>query len=409
MAVAKLIAVFTLVVLAVGVLASEAQAAEWDIEGETLSELKLSEAAVTISGGPISIMAPSKSFVLKCESASGTGVLLPGGVENLTESLSECNLSSPLSCKGGKPTAVIKAKLKLIEAGGAYYYKLEPQEGTTLITVSGVNEECVFGEQILVKGNVAAQPLLQMSAKQSLKFSEELTKSANKALKGQGEAELELSMLKITTFLSGEFLGALSGKLAGLEWQAFPFTRACKDPPLIGTSECQPTKLWPEKTAIVAKQLTEMHFDMGAVETTCSVSKFEGETTSAGAAPLLSILRSMTFEECNNKCTVAVVVPRLFSFAVLGRGGNGDFGFQHLEIEFTCAGINCVYGAPFLQFQVFSGGAPATVSSGVSKALERLPESDEVCAAPATWKGIGGIGAIEYKFESPTSLYLTER
>lgn len=402
----KLLVAVTSAVLAAEAFAPGARASEWDIEGDTLSELKLSEAAISISGGPVSIQVPSKGITIKCETAGGTGKLQPEGVEILTASLTTCDFGKLKACKTSKPV-VMKAKVRMIEAGGLYYYKLEPVEGTALITISETGEECAFGETILVQGSAVAQPTLQTSTKQPLKFSEETSKAANKALKEKAEAELELSMLKLQTFLSGELLTALSGKLEGELWQDALFTQLCKVPPPLGAITCPVGGLWEAPTLIVGKQLTEMHFEMGVIDTTCKSSKFEGETLTNGSVPFESIMTSLQFTECNNKCGVESVPPaRAFSFFA-GLMGNGGFGFRDPELEFVCGGITCVYGSSFVPFFSFSGGEPATTSSVSSQTLMQKPGSDEVCAANAIWKGVGGTGAIEYKFEAPAKIYLT--
>jgi len=266
---------------------AQAVKSEWMIEGKTISELKLKEEEEkdSLVGGSLSLSVPSKKFTIECKEVKGTGEIDKGGFGELSASLSKCEIPAVKTCKVSEPLT-LTAKYTTLETGGKYYAKVEGVGGKPLMTVVLLNEECPLPPKAEVKGSVAAEFSFQPSKKQSLKFSESISKKVNEALVKEKSAELQLTYGLSLAFLGGESILELSGGNKGLEWSLVMGTQLCNQRPAAGTNACAPGQVWEAGTFVEAKQLTGMKFTFGMLETTCATSNFQGNTKEMQGTPL---------------------------------------------------------------------------------------------------------------------------
>jgi hypothetical protein len=400
-----LIGVGALVVLG-GVLAASALAlqSEWSIEAETFAERKLKEEKVTLSGGPVTLSVPGKGLTIKCESTEGSGKYFEGGSDELKVTLGKCKVVEPVSCKVSE-TISLEAKTVQIMAGNAFYDKLVPlTEGKAFGSITLTGEKCVFAEKNELAGAVAATISSEEAVKLPLGFSESTTKLVNEGLKAAGEAELALTFAKTTALVSGEVLTQLAGGNAGRQMREEPFTKLCESA-TIGLNNSCPGKIVASGGAINMTKIGSMKFEYGTTTITCAESKLEGNTLSAGAAPLPVDLSVIAFNNCNSgACTVkALGTPSRVFFRTIF-GGNGTLTVRTTTLETVCGGITCKFSKDRLRFAV-AGGATAK--------LESAPQSLGTVAGPmgcggsVTWKGSGTGGDIEYEFLAPKPLLVT--
>lgn len=416
MAKIRLFVVCVLAALAVsGIAAGSAEAieSEWLIEGETLSGLGLKEEKLSLTGGAFTLSVPSKEITIKCSKAEGTGKILEKGADELSASLSGCEVAKLASCKVVEPIK-LEGKSVSILTGGNYYRKLESlKEGVALTTVSfKEGTGCALPLKNEVTGSVAAGISGEELVKQPLTFSESLSTTVNKLLAAESLPELKLSYgtAKAPATVSGEFVLTLSGAKAGKVWQDANMTHICDSAP-DANNGCTGARIaYPTETEIKTEQLAALKLKFGKV-VTCTSSKWEGKTKANGGAPLPGKFTVFAFTGCTEaggNCTVDTgtgTAPYNFFFETLV-AGVGRIAVKQVKFKIICGALTCEFGTmatlPFL----IGPGMGATFSPGGVYILPRTGGPAAECGANVEWEKSGG-GAVGYKFLAPTKIWIT--
>lgn len=397
------------IVTAGALLAASALAlqSEWEIAEEPLYELGLKEEKDTLSGGAFSLSVPSKSLVIQCKAVEGSGADFEGGTDKFKASLSKCEVVKSPLCEVSEPV-VIEGKTESILVGTTYYDKVVPlTEGKALMTVGLTGEACALPEENEVTGAVAAKVSSESLVKQPLAFSEEISKSVNSTLKESGEAELALTSLKSTAYLSGEFTMQLGGANAGQPMRRAEFTRLCES--ALGANNTCTGKVVASGGALNMVKTGAMKFEFGTTTVTCTEAKIEGNTLSVGAAPVPADLSVFAFNICNmNQCPVTTTATNLApyrTFFETNGQGAGHIWVRNPRFKIVCNGTTCEYGELRIAFNLISGN-PALLRSAPQTITRRLGPMG-VCGEHVVWEGGGIAGAVEYEFLAPKPLYLT--
>ncbi len=387
-----------LAICAISVASALAVGSEWIIDPETLSDQGITEEKVALSGGAITLSVPGKKATIKCESIEGTGKIFKGGADEIIAELKKCKLLES-SCTVGE-TLKIEAKSQPIPVGSTYYEQVEPlTEGKPLATITVKGEKCPLSEKSELVGKVAAESLLELSKKPPLKFSEELTKKANEKLVSEGGAELALKVGSEVAYLSGEITKTLSGGHSGALNERIRFTKLCKSAPGAQNS-CAAN--WGTGTTLRAEKEVSMKFKEGLFNTTCTTAKLEGQLSTPAAAPARASISTVEFLSCTSdagkSCKVEALQQPWSAYFNTTGGGNGEVWLLPIEVEIECESVKCMYAGRVVS--TATGAATPTISaSPVSLSLRT--GSDMKCKPFATWEGVGGTGAVKYKFTLP--------
>jgi hypothetical protein len=197
--------------LALGaVAASGAQAFEWDVGGQTLSERGVSSETTAGSGGAFALTSrvTGQDFEMNCSSAtSGGSIATPGG-GSASVTLSGCAVAKPAGCKVVSMPS-IEAKTELIEAGGTVYEKFVPKSGLYFAEFTITN--CVAAGTYPLKGSFAGLgPQTERLVNRPVSFSNAINSAAGASLKIGKEAAT----------MSGSLEEHLGGALTGNYWRA---------------------------------------------------------------------------------------------------------------------------------------------------------------------------------------------
>lgn len=407
---AKLLLVSALSILALGgIMATGAHAvkSEWMIKDQTLAKLKVKEETVAVSGGPLSLIIPSKSVTLECLKAEGSGKIFEGGADEATVTLAECKVVGAACEVSG--AVKLEVKSHLISAGD-YYRKVESlTEGKPISTISFKGEKCTLPAKNEVKGNVAASFSSEELTSQTLTFSEAISSTVNKALKEAGEAELKLSFGEFAAILSGKLSLKLTGANSGKEFHLAGATKLCKEPPVNGA--CAAGKVWPTETLLRMEHAAPVvtKFKIGIAEFQCQYSVLGGPTTVEEGEPLTGRIETAAFTECGAGCEVAVLeMPYDTRIEARGTTGHGLFTMLGPEFEFECPGPEiCKYSATRLALPLLIGGTPAFLNSA-PLSMTKQAGSAAGCDMPGRWEGTTApLGTIKYEFTEPGALYVT--
>jgi hypothetical protein len=397
-------------VLVMGAAAVSAQAveSEWMIGGEPLSELELEEEEeLALSGTPLSLSVPSLKVVIKCNEVGGSGAILKDGIEEFAASLTECETTNAgkklSSCKPFEPV-VVNGKTELIEAGEALYAKvLPPKEGGPLTTIS-FGELCALGEEVQVKGSVAAEVDLAPSEEQVLTFSEAISNSVNEALEKEAQASLSLTFgASKKAFLNGDLSSKLSGASTGLEFQNAVRTRLCEE----RVQTCPAEKTHESGVSIRMANEVPIKFLYNTFTVKCTKSELAGATSQFFRAMSWKISTAF-FSECATGVACPVSAIGQPYQAWLTRGGVFGDGFFAvgidfpLKVEFKCENLKCVYEM-YPWIAAITGGTPAKFSSGPMPMYRVKAASDGGCSENGTWEGEGGTTKYEMYVESAPS------
>jgi len=386
---------------------AHASEADWTIGSETLTELSLAEESVSVAGGSFVLSLPKGT--IECKTATGSGAILKGGPENLKFSLLECVLSGLAACKVSK-TINLEAKANWILAGGNVYEKVEPQkEGGALATIEFSGAECALGSLKLV-GTVAAAISLEDLEEQSLKFSTEISKNVNQALKEAGKSELGLFLgpTKMAVSVSGTLSTKLSGKEnAGEEFAFALSSKLCEV--ASGDNVCPVNKNFGMGTAFALANEVKIKasFNDGTANQTfvCDNSAMSGTLSQNSGDPMLiGSLTAFTFTNCGVcvlETTASSTTPYSVEFKSGGIENNVHRGLMRVRFprfKVKCnGGAVCEYQADHMTFLSF-GGAPATIKRGWYPVIRVAGP----CIGLLELEKEGG-GDFSYKFTSPAS------
>jgi hypothetical protein len=388
-----------LAICAVVTATAQAVESEWLIDPETLTEREIKEEEVLLSGNAITLSVPGKKATIKCESAEGSGKIFKGGADEIIVELKKCKLLES-SCTVSE-TLKIEAKSQPIPVGSTYYEQVEPlTEGKPLATFTVKGEKCPLSEKSELIGKVAAKTLLELSKEPPLKFSEALTKEINATLGSEEVPELALKVGSEVAYLSGELFKKLSGGQSGAFSERVRFTKLCKVAPGAQNS-C--TTNWGTGTTVRAEKEVSMKFKEGLYNVTCTTSKLEGQLSSAAAPPAAALMFTVEYLNCTSEagksCKVeALQKPWQTLFNTSG-GGNGEVVVSPIEVEIECDAVKCLYGGRMIA-NATGGATPTTTSPPVN--LTRRTGSGMTCKQFGTLEGVGGTGAVKYKFTLPT-------
>jgi hypothetical protein len=388
---------------AIATAGAQAAESEWMIGTQTLAELSLSEEQISLSGGPVSLSVPSKGITVECKTAEKSDKIIKGGSEELTMSLTKCEVVKLTACKVSEPL-VLESKSSFVLAGGLAYQKMEAlKEGKPLATVVLTGKECALAEHTEVTGSVVGEISLEEHVKQPLKFSEKISKTANAALKEEAQPELALLFGKQAAFLSGELSSALSGKNIGMEFQDVPITRLCKtNPP--PNNVCG-GGVWGINEPLKMEQAEKMKFTLpGGTSFVCDESKFAGTVSQNAGDPLLASFTSASFTTCKTAGNVACsVMPEGLPYTVQLKAitnAPANMGIMKIlnpKFKAGCTGgAMCLFEGIFIVFKI-TGGAPAKIARDPTS----LVNLAGACIGTLTWEGVAASKEIEYKFTAP--------
>jgi hypothetical protein len=215
----RLLLALAMALMLSGIFAGSALAAEWIVEGKTLSELGLTKETVSSTGGTVTLGLPSINLKIVCGSAKGTGQIMVSKKDEGALELSTCLIqdnkgnTSP-SCVIGEPLT-INAATELVEdkTTGAIYDVLKPQTGKEALAIlsfkSAKGKECLLEEEYQITGNAAVQ-FKETAAEQSLAFIEP------KAI----EVGLFIGIHPVP--ITGTIKEKLTGAKAGAKWGVVP-------------------------------------------------------------------------------------------------------------------------------------------------------------------------------------------
>jgi hypothetical protein len=392
-----------------------AQAAEqvWMINGESMPAISLKEESLSLSGA-LNVLVPGK-FTVECKVVEGAGKIFESGTDELKAKLTKCEVAKAPGCKISEPVSM-EVTFGPIPVGSSYYDKVVPlKEGGSLMTLK-LGKECEFGEEITVKGSVAAEMSLEAKEKQPLTFSEAITKEVNEGLKLQSEAELSLKAGESTAYLSGELLLALSGEAhQGQQMLQAPVTRLCSTL----TNPCQNILGFNQNVKIEHEGNVKFTYEApaGAVkEVICGGWKMEGtlirnSLPNAGPVEGNNITGAFAANGCTiggNVCTVTMLgAPwRINLRATQPAAGRGLVTVIDVGFKFVCGGKTCGYEAvPQLSF--YEWGTPGKAKQTPFNIVRAGAVSDADCSIIAVWEAVGGAGDFAYKFTEPGTLALT--
>jgi hypothetical protein len=376
---------------------------EWVINGETLSELSLTEEEISITGGSTSIILSSGSK-LTCKKSEGNGKVFQGGTDEVLLTLTSCELVKFPECTVSEP---VKLEMKTLASSGSYYEAVQAlKEGSPLSTVTLKGKCNSLPEKSKLAGTVAAEVPEEVTPEPSLSMSQGLTETVNDELEAAEYEKLQLTFGEQPAYLEGKLVTMLAGENAGMTLDDWIFTRLCK---VAATQQntCPGDQFWPAETEIKLEKETSMKFAVGVATTVCSVSKMKGQTAIEGSAPLEGTL-SIEFTTCTEGCTVTVVkeshVFLLEAMNLPGQVGNGFIGIVDPEFKFACPNGTCLYHIGLVGISI-KGENPAKLI-GRPFIMEYV-SGPPACAATINWEGTGAGGQFQYKFEAPAPLYVT--
>lgn len=390
----------TLAALAIaGLVAIPAQAeeSEWMLGGETLSELSLEEEEVSVSDTPVTIAVPSLEIKIECKKDKASGKIFKGGSSEVTGELTKCEIPKASSCKVTEPL-VVQTKAELIYAGGVYYDKFGLAKGkSSLATVVLSGEKCGLPKETKLSGSFAAQLSLEDSESLPEKFSEATTKSVNKALSEEKEAELKLTFGEATAYMEGEF--TLVPPLPPGLMRRLPKTKLCA----VQVRTCLPEDTFGMGESVETTNVGGAYFAFEGKEIACMASSF-GAVIGVPSTQVGISIPEFRAEECDGGCTIEPTAPG-GEFLTSGGPGNGRLFMDSPKIELNCGETFCVYGRDTIVFFV-TGGMPATFKANPGVNLTKKAGSDEGCANGAKWYGPMG-GGMTYNATMPNPLYVT--
>jgi hypothetical protein len=399
----KMVVFGLLGIVAIGAMAALAHA-EWNVEDRTLTELKLSEEKLTISGGPVTLAGPKLGFTLECGKASGSGSIFKGGSDEYAISLTTCKVVGSAACKVVEPVT-LKVKSELVHGNG-YYEKIVPaKEGAPLATVSIEGKECALAKENKITGSVAAEILPEEGTTRKLKTSEKFSKTI-----AEEGGKYELLVGTALAYMTAEFSMELSGSHAGGEWFNALNTKLCDRSAVM--DQCPAGKLWLEGSVIYLKGEGTMKFEVGIGKFECTGTVMEGTTHFDEGDPLFGVLENVVFSGCSGGCEMkAIGLPFQVSFEDRAVGGGrfilylaGLPGTPSFEAK--CGTKVCKYGQTAgIHFTRFDGSSPAKLLAGPIFFKEE--EGTEIgCATTGKWYGPTG-GGVTLIAESPSPLFVT--
>jgi hypothetical protein len=376
---------------------------EWVINGETLSELSLTEEKISVTGGSTSIVL-SSGVKLTCKKSEGSGKIFQGGTDEVLLTLTSCELVKFPECTVSEP---VKLETRTLASSGSYYETVQAlKEGSPLSTVTLKGKCNSLPEKSKLDGAVAAEASEEVTPEPSLTLSQGITETVNGELEAAEYEKLQLMFGEQLAYLEGKLVMVLAGENAGMALDDWVFTRLCK---VAATQQntCPGNQFWPEETELKLEKETSMKFAVGVATTVCSVSKMKGQTAIEGSAPLEGTL-SIEFTTCTEGCSVtAVNESHVFLLEAMNRPGevgNGFLGIVNPEFKFACPNGTCLYHIGLVGISI-KGENPAKLL-GLPFLMEYV-SGPPACAATINWEGTGAGGRFEYKFEAPAPLYVT--
>jgi hypothetical protein len=388
--------------------AVEAVQSEWMVEGETLSELKLSEEEITLVSKPVSLLVPSIELTIECKKVEGEGEITQEGGEEFEAKLTECAAVGSEACK--VEPMVVGVKTELIYAGGSFYDAIRSsKKGVPLTKVIITGEKCSLPKESTVKGSYAAEVSQEEEEEPPLAFSKGISEAVNEALKSEGKTKLSLTFGEKSAV--AYFTGAIVPPVNVAPRPAYrrvPFTRLCKRDDL---PRCRDPWIYPKGTLVKSEneEETRMIFGWGNAQTwevVCSTSIFEFEIKSSGGSPLLatSPILGIRFA-CQFGCGV-VAKDMPYAVEVIATSGGGEVIVKNPRLELSCflgeENKKCVYGAKEMTFAVTGS---AVVKAKMKLALVNLQKinegSDALCTQAAVWEQEEFAGELVYEITEP--------
>lgn len=409
---AKLVLVAILGVLAIGVAASPADAAqEWFIEDQALAELELSEETFEISSKiPTVLSVPGFKLVLKCKTTKGSGKALVKAGAEISLNLTGCEAVELPACTVKEPLT-ITAKTKVASTFTAFHEKFEQVGEKTPFAKLKFGETCALPEEAELKGNFGGEMPAKAVAEREIKVSEAVTKKINEELKTGKVPEYSLLYGTKSATITGEFVMKLTGKAgAGKAWQPAPATALCKSPPVGVNQECAVGETYPNNTVAKPETLegekVKWAFTVGGANTVvaCSALRMEGPTgTWAPDFAMISISSVSFGASCTGGCTVSALdTPWKAVFMSLPT----RLFIRRPAFKFDC-GTNkiCKYKSALIASDGWEGGAPAKFELP-AWTLNQYSATETTCSATASWENEAG-GSLRFKVWEPAPLYVT--
>ncbi len=379
---------------------------EWLVEGKSLSELEVEKEEITLTSKPVALLVPSLELEIECETSEGSGAITQGGGEEFEATLSGCSTNVKF-CE--VEPIVVSVKTKVIYTGEAFYYEVVPIESEAPIaTIHFTGGLCFLPSEATVEGAFAAEFSQEEELEPPLKFSEAISKTVNAALSEEEEPELTLQFgEKDTAYFSGEFVPPLTVQPR----REFPGTQLCE----IKVGFCPTGKAHASKTWIEAgsNAAVEISWGVPLIKAECPESEFRTKTLATIGAPLLATTANtdITFERCNNGCSITPIgMPYVVHIVTTG-GGNGQILVRELSLLIACGGQECVFGTKEAFFGV-TGGGPESAEfaklSLVPQWLYKEEGSEKECPEKAVWQKFGG-GTLSFMVTQPEEkdLYVT--
>jgi hypothetical protein len=208
-----LLLVVTVVALlgVVGVGTAAAVEVEWQIAGEGMKDLGLTEESVTASssGGPLEIKSKvlGSSFRLKCEQLGASGKLRQEGKGEISLEPSKCSVPEPAGCKTAEKLTG-KTSSQAVETGEVLYEKFAPASGETLITIELTG--CAAAGSYPLKGSICeeTEEAEEELVEQPFTFSEAISKAAGCGILKLGKEAATVSGEAVQKFkLQGANIG----------------------------------------------------------------------------------------------------------------------------------------------------------------------------------------------------------
>lgn len=382
-----------LAIVALLAAAALADESEWELGGETLTELSLEEEEIAVEDKPVNIAIPSLEVKVECKKTKGGGAILKGGSTELALELTSCEIPGAPACEVTEPL-VLETRAELTYAGGVYYDEFGvAKEKSSLGTLAWGGGECGSPKEGKLSGSFAAELPLEESEKLPEKFSEAITTTVNKALKEE-EPELKLSFSESPAYMEGAFV--LVPPLPPGVVTRIPLTKLCPGNAHFCTAPFE------AQTAVDTANVGEAFFVFGEEPVICETSGFRAVTEETSGAPIRAVILEFPTQECG-ECTIEPTGDA--EFVTTGGPGNGRMTLINLKIESTCGEEFCVYARDSMRFTM-TGGMPAMLKAAPGVSFEKKPGSDEGCIASIEWEGPMGNG-MTYKVTSPNQLYVT--
>lgn len=404
MKVMKLVLATLFGILAMGIVATGAQAQTWLVEGKSLTELKQKEEKFTVANkGTITLSVPALKATIKCEKAEGSGKIFEAGTDELTLTLLSCSAAEFSKCK--VEPIKLEAKTKLVQSSNSVYEEIEPKEkafGTVTITGAG----CALPEKSSLTGLIIAETPLEELVERPVTMSEAITSKAKEELK----TEFNLKFGAQAAKLSGEYLMKLSGADIGEAWQPEVITKLCH----LSLQFCTAGETYETGTEItlVSEVQTRFEFTQNVV---CTGSTLQGSNILKEGAQIFVWIETATFGPCvdanNNACTVTGTgTPWSIGVTTRSNAKDGNALLNNGSIELVCGLTTCNYNVSTLSTPTFllKGGSGATPPKMSSPLIPMDKAGVEMgCANSGFWKGVPAGSMLKYEFIAPTELFVT--